>query len=201
MELTPDDKKKIQNYYISCLSAFGNNSPSSLSWSSKQAQEIRFKILCEVGDLNDKSVLDVGCGIGDLYGYLKDNKIKVNYLGIDLVPELIKAARGKYPPAKFGAKDIFSFSDNSFDYVIASGILSFCIPDYREKYLALISKMFAVSKIALVFNMLSKNGPAKGDLLITWDCHEIEKFCQTLTPNVKIIKGYTDDDFTIFLYH
>lgn len=201
MNLTRDDNKKIQDYYKECLSSFGPKSAASLSWSSETAQKIRFKILSELGDLDQKTVLDVGCGLGDLYGYLISHGKKPLYTSIDLVPEMIKKAKEKYPDVKFICGGVDDLPDNSYDYVLASGALSFNIENYREKYFSIIRKMFFLSKAAAAFNLLDKNGPAKGDLLVTWDSDEVRGFCKTLTPNVQIIKGYTDDDFTVKMYH
>ena len=54
----------------------------ALGWQSRHTQYRRFAVLAEVGDLAHTRVLDVGCGLGDLYGYLCTQSIPVTYTGM-----------------------------------------------------------------------------------------------------------------------
>jgi hypothetical protein len=57
-------------FYMSKLIGF--NSPFyRVGWKSQQTQEARFNALLAIGNLKGKSILDLGCGLGCLYGYLK----------------------------------------------------------------------------------------------------------------------------------
>ena len=38
-------------------------------------------------------VCDFGCGIGDFYGYLKEEKINFDYTGIDIADNMIELAK------------------------------------------------------------------------------------------------------------
>ena len=42
-----------------------------LGWGSKKSQDLRFKILIDRWNLENKSILDIGCGFGDFYFFLK----------------------------------------------------------------------------------------------------------------------------------
>ena len=42
-----------------------------LDWASPQSQEARFQVLADEVPLAGKTLLDVGCGLGDLYGFLR----------------------------------------------------------------------------------------------------------------------------------
>jgi len=78
--------------------------------------------------------LDVDCGFGDLFAYLKRQNTPVNYTGIDLSPELINKAKKLHPDGNFFCGDIFDFSpaENSFDYVLLSGALNEELEDNGE---------------------------------------------------------------------
>jgi SAM-dependent methyltransferase len=71
-------------------------------------------------------VLDMGCGLGDLYPLMPQGVI---YEGFDLVPEFIAEARRCYPTGKFYVADLcnpetLSFiRSNSFDVVVGANIL------------------------------------------------------------------------------
>ena len=70
-----------------------------------------------------QSILDFGCGPGDILEFFPD----VDYLGIDIDAEYIRKAKSKYGDrASFicsELKDIKLNKPNSFDFVIASGVL------------------------------------------------------------------------------
>ena len=46
---------------------------------------------------SDSTVLDVGCGFADLYGFLKERGWCGRYTGIDIVPGLLSTARERNP--------------------------------------------------------------------------------------------------------
>ena len=52
-----------------------------------------------------KSILDIGCGAGELYRQLKEHKIDVEYKGIDIVPTVINAAKYHNPDADISVDD------------------------------------------------------------------------------------------------
>src|SRR5581483_12340535 len=69
-------------------------------WSIPDKQE-NFEIFLEITELTDTPIqgariLDVGCGTGDLAGFLADKHIK-EYVGIDIFEPAIEKAQEKYP--------------------------------------------------------------------------------------------------------
>jgi len=200
MNFSSQDKKRIRDYYRGCLNCHGINQAEALSWSNQNAQQIRFQVLAQVGDLRGKSILDVGSGLGDLYPFLEKTVGEFNYLGVDLVPDLVVASRVKYPQARFENQDILDFNEGKFDYVLSSGAMSFKVTQHLEKYFAMIEKMFSLARLGLAFNMLDRRGHVDNELYAAYNGQEIEAFCRTLTPKVKLISGYSPQDFTLFLY-
>jgi len=200
MKFSKEDKKRIKNYYRSCLRQYGIYSADALGWAGLNSQIVRFKALLKVGNLEGKRILDVGCGLGDLYHFLSLNYNHFEYLGIDLVPEFIEKAKIKYPQGDFLNKDILDFKSESFDFVLSSGAMTFKIPNYKEKYFEMIKKMFQLSSLGTAFNMLNKEGHVDDDLYTAYDIEEITSFCYSLTQKLKIIKDYSPQDFTVFLY-
>lgn len=66
------------------------------------------------------SVIEVGCGIGDLLARLRPAR----GVGIDLNPALTEAAKVDYPDLEFALDDIESLKvDEKFDYVILSNLV------------------------------------------------------------------------------
>ena len=93
-----------------------------LGWQSQRSQQRRFAVLSEVGPLANAHVLDIGCGVGDLYKYLLRRRIPVNYTGFDILPEMVAHARTRYPEAQFEVRDALQgLGSQQFDYVLCSG--------------------------------------------------------------------------------
>lgn len=67
------------------------------------------------------SVLELGCGTGDLIGNLSPSY----GVGVDISEEMVKIARQRYPKVDFVCKSVEEFSSNKkFDYIIISGTLN-----------------------------------------------------------------------------
>ena len=112
------DKEKIIQRYNEKLKH--NDKKDLLSTGSKIRRNIRFKVLTEVGDFRGKKILDLGCGIGDFYQYLQENKIKCEYVGYDINPNIIKLAKERFPKANFEVKDILEEDFPYFDYIVST---------------------------------------------------------------------------------
>ncbi len=66
------------------------------------------------------SVLEVGCGTGDLLAAVKPSR----GLGVDISPEMVRIASAKYPDLEFRVMDACSEAfDEKFDYIILSSFL------------------------------------------------------------------------------
>src|SRR6056297_2544582 len=100
-----------KQFYSTLYRQYGT-SCRSLSFSSADTQRVRFAVLREVlPDDRDGafSLLDVGCGFGDLYDYLReDGYNNVQYTGLDIMPEFVRHATATYPDGQFIAGDFLS---------------------------------------------------------------------------------------------
>ena len=66
------------------------------------------------------SVLEIGCGTGDLLHALRPRR----GLGIDLSPRMVEIARGKYPDLEFAIGDVEALTlEEQFDYVVLSDLV------------------------------------------------------------------------------
>lgn len=95
--VTNSDILLMNNYFTSCLHKFGPFDAKALSWFGEDTQCIRYNVFTENLNLKNRSILDVGSGLGDFWGYLVNCKIKPKkYLRIDINENLIYEARLKY---------------------------------------------------------------------------------------------------------
>lgn len=197
--MIPKDNNRIQAYYKEALADYGDHDARSVHWSDVQGQRTRFMVLSQIADLNGQQVLDVGCGLGDLYSFFLKSKIEVDYTGIDIIPDFISLARERYPQARFELKDMATITE-TYDYILASGALSFKIADHKKVYFEIIKKMYKHATKGVAFNMLNRIVHVDDETYAAYDITEVADFCKTFCNNVQIITDYLPQDFTIYLY-
>lgn len=201
--LDEDKIKKIRSVYNNLMVMKDPKDSGIVGWRTHENQRVRFDQLVKYIKSGD-AILDYGCGVGDLSKYLKD-KYEVDYIGIDINENMIKAAKGKYPDSDFHAMDsAFDFEKYDYDWFIASGVFSNYMTE--EEMLSVIKPAFNKSRKGLAINFLisdniSKfNGSPETDgYLRGYDPKKLYKLFKDITPNVEVITGYASDDFTIIL--
>lgn len=196
------EKAAIIHYHRRRIGEYASGTVGALGYRGAASQLQRFEALSAVAELNGCSVLDVGCGHGDLKGFLDGRFHAFSYIGIDLMAEFIAEARslhGQRPSCYFCVADFSSAELPQADYVFASGVLGYrCTePDY---YFSMIETMYRAANKALAFNMLDAGMFPQHPLLVGHDLEKVITFCRTLSPNVKLVTGYLEDDFTVMMY-
>ncbi len=94
------------------------------------------------------SILDVGCGPGNIAKYLLNNKPKLKLTGIDLAPNMLQIAKGHCPTANFIEMDANEIAalNQKFDGIV----LGFCLP--------YLSKQESIELLNVACKMLNPNG-------------------------------------------
>ena len=151
---------KIKSYYDDCATLIDDNA-RAMGWSSKFNQQLRFDVLNYLVSLDGASVLDVGCGDGALFHYLKQQGISVDYNGIDISSKMVQRAQHRYPGISVRQADFFDVK-GTYDVLFCSGALSMCPSDAPMSFLAdAIHHLFSLTRKHLVFNLLSVHVPSK----------------------------------------
>lgn len=195
------DTVAIHKYHLDRIRRYGPDSSRSLGWKTPEGQEARFKVLCEIADLTDRSILDVGCGHGDLRAYIAEKFLRTRYLGIDQVESFLDIAIKKYghlPETSFFHGDFSKAELPATDYILACGALSYRNSD-PDFVFSTISKLFGTCRIGFGFNMLSKIESTDG-ILVAYEPRLILEHCRSLTTNVVFREGYYEEDFTVMVY-
>jgi SAM-dependent methyltransferase len=176
----------------------------ALGWHSKRAAEQRYEQLVSDIDFRGKTVLDVGCGFGDIIPYISGKTSHFEYTGVDLVPEFIGQAKKRYPKYRFIVADYFNRPpDEKFDIVICCGALNSNVKNNLEFRKKAIKSMFEHAKEALVFNMTGKYPqPKTSPKSNVWFAGPIQilKYCLTLSKKVILRNHYHSRDFTIVIF-
>jgi SAM-dependent methyltransferase len=199
ISLNVRNAKRQKTYYNSQFYIYGYDS-RSLGW-RKGTQAIRFKNLTIIGDLEGCSILDVGCGFGDLYGYLKSNGVNVKYTGVDINRNFIRTAREIYPEAQFIEADFEeSVIYGKYDWAFASGIFNLKIDDNRSFIENTLRKMFKLCRRGLAADFLDTRMALKGSGLYYQDAQAILGFCSKLSDRVRLRNDYLPSDFCVYVY-
>ena len=186
----------LAEFYGQCANR--KDAAQRVGWRGHWDQELRFEALLEVVPPEERSftLLDVGCGLGELYGYLRRVGLDdVDYLGIDILPEMVAGARVRHPEGRFELLDLLSpeVPSDSFDYVLCSGSLNVSVGgDHRLWMEQMLTAMWRHTKKALAVNALDDEGVhvvagATGTQYITRvDRAWLAGFCRSLTRRLVI---------------
>lgn len=196
------DLSGLERYYRSQLR--GHAAPEKrVGWNSAQSQRVRFEALASVGPLKGAKVLDIGCGLGGFWGYLKEKRLKVDYTGVDLFPNVIREARKLYPEARFEARRILSrpFRKDSFDYAFLSGVFNVRVKDNWRYMRTVLSAALKASRGAVAFNVLNAEAGIQEKDRFTVSSKELVAFGRSLgVSRAHLIDHYHHLDLTLFLY-
>lgn len=127
-------------------------------WGSREAQQLRFDVMIDLAGLDGCTILDIGCGHGDFAVRLLERNIAfTRYLGIDAMPEMIEAARGRdLARCMFEVAD--PIADPSIlareqpDFACISGTLNTMDDETAQ---SLVRRAFDGAAQGIVFNFLS----------------------------------------------
>lgn len=188
------------NDYGEALGKHGE-SPRALHWTSYKSQAIRFRALVKDLDIEGKTILDAGCGMGDLIPFLYAKSTNFTYLGVDRQPEFIEIASRRYEGENFKVFDPFKKTAGSFDIVISSGVMNANMPDWLGIRKQMIASLFGQTAEVLTFNMAGGlEPPAPRGKIAYAKAQDILEFCRTLSDRVGLDTRYHPEDFTILMY-
>ena len=175
----------------------------ALGYGRRSSQEKRFTAVLALGSLHGRSLLDVGCGFGDLLAFLTARGVQPRYTGVDLCPPMIERCERRFAgsDARFLVADALDYApDSSYDYVVASGIFGYAAKGTRARLRPTVEHLFSLAGIGLAVNFLSGCAPRRspGRLYVyPWDMLQL---ALGLTPAVRLDHAYLPNDFTLCLY-
>ena len=192
---------KIRRFFDASLREHPLSSAAIVGWSTAETQSIRFKVLSEIADLKGSRLLDVGCGVGDLLGYLKKIYADIDYVGIDLHPGMIAHAIKKFPEGRFLHQSLEQIEE-SVDFVFVSGAFNLRVDDNEQYLQRMLKQAYAFAEKGVAFNLLSRYAPY--DLvypdLYYYDPGIVFSYCKRLASRVTLRHDYLSNDFSIYMY-
>ena len=183
--------------YQKSLKLFGPG-PKALLWWDYRSMAIRFRELVKEVPVEGKSILDAGCGLGDLLPYLYAKSPDFKYLGVDTNAEFIKLAKQRYEGHDFKVGDPFAKKIGLYEVVLSSGVMNGNQGGWLARRKRMIDNLWQQTGEVLAFNMAGGLKPIPNDSLIAYaDGRQIFDYCRTLTRHVKLNTTYLPNDFTI----
>jgi SAM-dependent methyltransferase len=181
------DLSDLKEDYDWSLKKFGPG-PKALLWWDYRSMAIRFRELVRLVPVEGKTIMDAGCGLGDLLPYLYAKSVDFRYVGYDIKPEFIVEAKKHF---RLGL----------YDVVISSGVMNGNVKNWLEKRQKMITNLFDQTGEVLAFNMAGGAGKYHNDSLMAYaNADEILEFCKTLTPHTVLNTQYLHNDFTIVMF-
>jgi len=204
MVMKADQRKRIIARHRHSIWLHGC-SPQALYWENQQVQELRFEVLLDCGLAAGDSVLDVGCGFGDLYYYLKARELEVDYTGIDLSPDMIEAAQARTPQAQWAVGDLFDFDPKpqAYDWVMLSGALNEPLQDSGEYLQAILPRLYQTCRKGLALNLLNADyawAPGQLYTLQPYCPDDVMALLSTLSPYTRLRLDYLPLDASYFIW-
>lgn len=190
-------------FYRRLLEAHGP-STQSVSWRTKESQDLRFEKLLSVVDLDTSEpiiVNDLGCAYGPFFGFLDERRVAVQqYYGYDICPEML-AALSSLESSRVEAIHSCRVT-NDADYSFASGVfnLRFDVADdqWRTYVRSLVLGLAEHSRRGFAFNLLSTYNDYQQDHLFYGDPCEWFDWCKRdITSRVTLLHDYPLYEWTI----
>ncbi len=190
------DSTKIDNkrFYHTAIAQYGYT-PQGLHWHSRHSQEIRFKQIVSMLPSRVDSIVDAGCGFGDLCLYLRQTKFSaIRYIGLDLLDVMVEEASVRTGESIYRC-DILNDPLPEGEFYVCSGALNVLT---SEGALRFIERIFHASSRGVIFNFLEGEKESKTYNYISKET--IQKIGEQLGATVSFREGYYESDCTAAFY-
>ena len=193
--------KKVAKFYDSRFDEYGNNL-KTVGWSSKKSQNLRFKNLFRSLRINNKKILDVGCGLGDMVKFLDSRTKNYNYIGIDISKKLVNYCKKNKNKKnrKFINSDIFKVKEKNIDISVLSGSLSLNFVGIEDYTFKTMKKMFDISNECIALNFLSKYADYETKKNKHYYPERVFSWAKKISKNINLYHDYPLYEFTIQIY-
>lgn len=194
-----------QTYYKKTIKKY-RNTHKAVGWGSRESQWRRFDTIASqiaTTQFNNQavSILDVGCGLGDLYHYLKVKKCKCQYKGIDFCEDMIKSAKKSYPNGNFYHASLDNYIETS-TIVVANGVFNMKQNNQYAYLKSAISNLLRLASSQVVLTLLSHQTPIQckqEKIFFYYDPAQIDPQLSHINAIKKWVHGYLPNDMLLSL--
>lgn len=206
----------INRYFSNTLKQHGVSAKGA-DWRDEDAQELRFRQLCQIFNQATRQpkstasqdivrMVDYGCGYGALLQYLERNGSAVDYLGLDITPDMVKAARELHKDRNNCRFEEASRLVEETDYTLCSGTFNI-MPEGLEKdwqsyVVSCLDNICDFSLRGFAFNLLTSYNDAdkvKPHLYYGDPLFFLDLCLSRYSRNVALLHDYGAFEFTILV--
>lgn len=173
--------RQTASYYTVKLRAEGPGA-RGMDWRDAASQYLRFERLTLALERTPQaSLLDVGCGSGELLAYCRRDGWSPAYLGIDVSEEMVAACNRRFGEgtARHATLAEIAREGRRFDHVVASGTFNVRQrtpeEEWRRYFHRSVVTMFELADRAAVFNVMSSRVDRRYEHLYYADLPEISE--------------------------
>jgi SAM-dependent methyltransferase len=194
----------VERYYSKKLAEHGST-PRGVDWNDERSQTIRFERLLEaVGEEDQFSINDYGCGYGALVDHLVDRGSDFRYTGYDISPAMVEEAARRHTDESRA-----TFTDDlgvvaPADFTVASGVFNVKLgtpaAEWRRFVLAMIEEIAGLSIRAMSFNALTSHtdpGRRRPDLYYADPAELLDHCLRRYSRDVVLFHDYELYEFTV----
>lgn len=194
-----------RRHYAQTLSRHGPT-PLGVDWQNVASQYLRFVQLAKPVDFGRPfSLNDFGCGYGALLDYLdfRHPGAKLDYRGIDIVPEMVEAAAARRAGDERATFAIGSNCGAAADYSVASGVfnvrLGFDVAGWEDYVETIVSDLRDSSRIGFAANFMLplESGAMEEGLYRTHPQRWVDFCASRLGCVVELVTDYGLREFTL----
>jgi SAM-dependent methyltransferase len=200
--ISDTDRREIVDRYTRRFEEFGVDL-RSLNPGSEEHYRLQHAVHASVGPMQGKTVLDIGCGLGHYYQFLRDHGCEVDYIGYDLVPAFVESNRERFPRARFEVRDVSrdGIADEA-DYIVMCQVFNnrYSEGSNADVVKAAVSAAFASARICVSVDMLSKYVNYEEPRLNYFSPEEMFAHGKSLSSFVQLRHDYLPFHFTLLVY-
>ncbi|WP_420715982.1 class I SAM-dependent methyltransferase [Mycobacterium sp. 663a-19] len=197
---------EVARYYTSKLEEHGTTA-RGVDWNGEAGQTLRFDQLLGIVDVDGRfSINDLGCGYGALLDYLDARGFDVDYTGVDVSAEMVRAGARRFE----GRADVDFICaprlNREADYSVASGIFNVRLecPDaeWQSHIEATLDMLQAASRRGFAFNCLtsySDTAKMRDELYYADPCALFDLCKRRYSKSVALLHDYGLYEFTILV--
>lgn len=154
--------ENLYKHYESCFEKHGD-SHLGVDWPNKDDVLKRYDIMLNIIENKNKkvSILDFGCGCGHLLEYIQEQKLNIEYYGLDISKSFYECCKEKFPQHTFYNIDILKDSIHNlpnFDYIILNGVFTekqnLSNEEMMDFFSSILKILFTKVNIGISFNVM-----------------------------------------------
>lgn len=198
----PIDKKKIIDRYSERAIQFGHGPAAIGEPRDRQAFYYHFMLSADGFGPKD-SILDVGCGYGYLYQYLKKSGWSGRYCGLDINPELVAEGVRRDPTADLRVLDIQeSEVGDVFDWCFSCHVITSDTEKvaYLDHLREMLEIMWRHCRKGVLFNLLSPLADYTNPIHARPQFGDVLAVTTKLTNRFTVRHDYMPFEFSLQLY-